>query len=129
MMRSNLFTLCIALALTACNDETVKAPTNAVTPQPKPTPAIVGGYHPINPQQDSNTIQIEKFLSREIAAKAGKSIAVEKTLDAYSQVVAGTNYRLTVQMTDGSVYESVVFLSLQNVMSLTSLNQLSKSKR
>lgn len=112
--------LIVGFSLSACTDEAVKQPSSV------PEAAIVGGYSRIaNPDADEELFQVTKFLGSEIGLQTGNtSMGVEKVLEAYRQVVAGTNYRVKLQMTDASLYEAVVYLNLQNEMSLTSLQKL-----
>ncbi|WP_028489174.1 cystatin domain-containing protein [Thiothrix lacustris] len=60
---------------------------------------------------DQGFFNAAEFLSDEIGEKEGDhSIGVDKVLEAYKQVIAGNNYRVKMQMTNGSQYEAVVLL-------------------
>lgn len=120
MTRYGLTLLLGVLALSACTDESVK-------PSPTTPPAtMVGGYSKIaNPDADQGLFQVTQFLGSKIGLQEGNpSTRLDKVLEAYKQVVAGNNYRVTVQMTNGSRYEAVVYISLQHEVSLTSLKKL-----
>lgn len=120
MIQYGLPLLFVALSLGACTHESVK-------PSPIVTQAtMTGGYSKItNPDADQELFQVTKFLSSEIGLIEHKpSLGLAKVLDAQRQVVAGSNYLVKVQMTDGSQYEAVVYVNLQNEMSLTSLEKL-----
>ncbi|WML89725.1 cystatin domain-containing protein [Thiothrix lacustris] len=120
MTRYGLTLLFGVLALSACTDESIKS-----SPE-MPSTTMVGGYSKIaNPDTDQGLLHVTTFLNSEIGFKDGNpSIRVDKVLEASRQVVAGQNYQVKVQMTDGSQYEAVVYVALNDAMQLTSLKQL-----
>ncbi|WP_040839516.1 cystatin domain-containing protein [Thiothrix nivea] len=120
MIKYSIVLLVLVFSLSACTDEAVKQPPSA------PEAAIAGGYSRItNPDADEELFQVTKFLGSEIGLQTGNtSMGVEKVLEAYRQVVAGINYRVKLQMTDGSQYEAVVYMDLKDEISLTSLEKL-----
>ena len=123
MTRYGLTLLLGVLALSACTDESVK-------PSPTTPPAtMVGGYSKIaNPDADQGLFQVTQFLGSKIGLQEGNpSTRLDKVLEAYRQVVAGYNYQVKLQMTDGSQYEAVVYVGLDDEMQLTRLKKLRPS--
>lgn len=120
MTRYGLTLLLGVLALSACTDESVK--DSPIVPHT----TMVGGYSKIaNPDADQELFQVTKFLGSEIGLKEGDpSMGLDKVLEAHRQVVAGTNYRVKLRMTNGAQYEAVVYLDLKDEISLTSLKKL-----
>ena len=98
-------------------------PVNTIVPPPvrgkkpeikpvDPVPPIVGGYTSIDVNGD------DAWTAAKFAATQLGTATVEKVLEAQSQVVAGTNYHLKIQLNDGKVYEVTVYKALDNTMKL-----------
>lgn len=90
---------------------------------PPPPAPVAGGYSVANPD-DQNLFQIIQFVEKELYARDGKEVMVKKLLKAEKQVVAGTNYRLTLLMNDGQRYQAVVYEDLQGAVDLTSYRRI-----
>ena len=94
----------------------VPPPVRGKKPEIKPvdpiTPPVVGGYTSIDVNSDA------AWAAAKFAATQLGTATVEKVLSAQAQVVAGTNYRLKIQLNDGKVYELTVFKALDNTMKL-----------
>lgn len=110
---------CVLSLLTACNTTTAVKPTPLPPTLPGP-PGLVGGYS-VTPIQDPEVQQAAKFATAQLAAKG---MQLQSILSAHSQVVAGRNLRLVLQMSNGERYEVVVYINLDNQMQLTSSRQL-----
>jgi len=120
MFKSVFLLLALIGILSACANDSAKYSSGTQIPM------VVGGYSKItNPDADQELFQVTKFLSSEIGLiEHNPSLGLARVLNAQRQVVAGSNYLVKVQMTDGSQYEAVVYVNLQNEMSLTSLEKL-----
>jgi hypothetical protein len=128
MPRPALFA-CVALAVivAACAHD----PNADTSPQPEeraeaslPVPMIAGGYS----ATDVTGAEIEAardLAVAEIYRQFPTRALVQKVM-AEVQVVAGLNYRFRIQMSGGPgpTYEAVVFRSLQNTMSVSSLKKV-----
>jgi len=74
--------------------------------------AIEGGYSPIVNINDPHVIEIANFAVTEYDKKSGATLKFEKIIKGESQIVQGTNYRLTFSANIGSlskVYEAIVY--------------------
>jgi hypothetical protein len=104
-----------AFALAAC-----------ATPPPAETPAapvIAGGYGAVD-LNDEGVKAAQKAAVDAIYKRNPTRALVEKTA-AERQVVAGMNYRFTIQMTGGATYRVIVYRDLQGAMSVTAYEKLS----
>ncbi|KAL5066366.1 hypothetical protein RYX36_028103 [Vicia faba] len=75
----------------------------------------LGGYIPITNINDPHVIEIAKFAVTQYDKQSGAKLKFKKIIKGESQVVAGTNYRLTLSAGEGSVsniYEAVVWEKL-----------------
>lgn len=102
--------LALAMALSACTNA-----TSTSTPQPTPMPQapIVGGFSPA----DINSSEVQ--AAAQFAAQALGGL-LSKVTKAEQQVVAGMNYRMNIELQDGTKHTVVVYKDLQGNMSLTS---------
>lgn len=133
-------TACLLLSLIACTDKVIVTDPNgpATKPNGAPTPPpvepgrnslppppvpVAGGYSAVDPD-DQDIFEANKFLEQELYARNGKEIWTKQILKAEKQVVAGTNYRLTVLMSDGKKYQAVIYQDLQGAAELTSYRQI-----
>ncbi|TKY53951.1 Cysteine proteinase inhibitor 5 [Spatholobus suberectus] len=87
---------------------------------------IVGGWSPIKNINDPHVKEIADFAVTEYDKRSGEKLKLEKVIKGDTQVVAGTNYRLTLAATDGSSsnnYEAVVWekvwMHFRNLTSFT----------
>ncbi|KEH29507.1 putative Cystatin domain-containing protein [Medicago truncatula] len=74
--------------------------------------AIEDGYSPIGNINDPHVIEIANFAVTEFDKKSGATIKFEKIIKGESQIVHGTNYRLTFSAKIDSltkVYEAIVY--------------------
>lgn len=87
---------------------------------PPPPAAVAGGYR--QTAADSQEIfEIVRFMEAELYARDGsQALSVKKVLKAETQVVAGTNYRLKLLMSNNKTYEAVIYQDLQGAAELTS---------
>jgi len=83
-----------------------------------------GGWSPIDDINDPHVTEIANFAVTEYDRRSGAKLKFEKVIEGESQVVAGTNYRLTLSAADGSDsknYEAVVWEKIwQHFRNLTS---------
>lgn len=106
-----------ALSLTACGPSEPQAdeglgPTFELTEDAP----LVGGWNAA-PLDSAETMQAAKF-----AASEGAGIGLAEIVAAESQVVAGMNYRLVIELEDGSLWQPEVFVSLEGDIELISFN-------
>ncbi|CAK8564449.1 unnamed protein product [Lathyrus sativus] len=79
-----------------------------------PSPSV-GGYTPIEDINDPHVIEIANFAVNQYDKQSGAKLKLNKVIKGESQVVAGTNYHLTLSAGEGSVskiYEAVVYEKL-----------------
>ena len=88
-------------------------------------PAIVGGYTTIS-VKDAGVQAAARFAAGKLGNKKTKLTAVHK---AESQVVAGTNYRMKLTLSNRKQYEVVVFQGLNKRYQLTSANPIKNHAR
>jgi hypothetical protein len=107
-----LAALLLLPALSGCKDE----------PQPRSPGGgqMVGAYASAAPQEP-DVLAAARFAAS--AASKGKAQLVSVD-DAQRQVVAGTNYRMTLTLSDASRWEVTVWRKLDGVMALTASRQL-----
>lgn len=81
-------------------------------PRPSPSPPVVGGFHELRPS-DPELAAVAAFVVPRLGrrnARLGQIIGGEK------QVVAGANYRIMLQLTDGSRWRAEVWKKLDGTM-------------
>lgn len=81
---------------------------------------LVGGFAPARPSEP-DVLAAARFAAQAASKGAAQLLSVD---DAHKQVVAGTNYRLTLTLTDGSRWEATVWRKLDQTMELTASRQL-----
>ena len=124
MRKLNFFLISSSLlfALSACTEKTIiKDPTPAPKPAEMPTP-MVGGYSAVDPNEQE-IFEINKFMEAELKA-GGKNLWTEKIIRAEKQVVAGTNYRLLLLMSDSNQYQAVIYRDLQGAAEISSFQRI-----
>ena len=95
------------LFLTACNSNPVEpTPTPIPTPKPAPQPPMAGGLASV----DVNSPEVQ--AAAQFAAQALGGL-LAKVTKAEQQVVAGMNYKMSVELKDGSKHNVVVYKDLQ----------------
>lgn len=110
--RSRLLACALALGLTAC------AP--AMPPAVTPEPMIVGGWRVIDPNAEE--VQAAAgYAAGHVPAGHG---ALAKVSSAQTQVVAGSNYRMTLHFADGSSWQATVWRQLDGSFALTEARPL-----
>ncbi|CAO2842434.1 unnamed protein product [Amaranthus hypochondriacus] len=83
--------------------------------------AVVGGYRSIKDLNDPYVQDVAKFAVTEHNKEGKDHLELVKIVKGESQVVAGTNYRLTIAANDSHQYEAVVYdKPWQHYRSLTS---------
>lgn len=102
-------TSCLFLA--ACNTNPVE-PTPTPTPKPAPQPPMAGGLA----SADVNSPEVQ--AAAQFAAQALGGL-LAKVTKAEQQVVAGMNYKMSLELQDSSKHNVVVYKDLQGNMSLT----------
>ena len=89
---------------------------------------LLGGYSKIKNLKDPHILDVGKFAVTENNKKTGGKLAFLRLVSGKQQVVAGMNYNLVIEATDGSAkrkYEAVVYeRAWENIMSLTSFKKL-----
>ena len=123
MLKINiLFIFLLIGVLNACTNKVTTSSEPAAlskkSSERKEMPVVAGGYAKINSMQESKVLQTSHFAAVKMEQE------LKETLEAYVQTVAGQNYRLKLKMTNGDVYEAVVFVDLNNLMKLTSSKKL-----
>jgi len=112
MNRFLLHVLALTLVSTAlATDNTAKANH----------PPIAGGYSPA--EINSEVGKVAEFAVKAQAKATGKPLQLVKILKADRQVVAGLNYRLEIEVADGSRHikaRVVVWKKLDGSLALTS---------
>lgn len=92
--------------------QTVPAPETAPTPQTVPAMPIAGGYAMVD-VNDQEVQAAAEFAAQALGGLLGKVTKAEQ------QVVAGMNYKLSIELQDGSKRNVVVYKDLEGNMSLT----------
>jgi len=84
-------------------------------------PALAGGYSPA--EIDSEVSKVAEFAIKTQAQASGRPLRFVKILKAERQIVAGLNFRLVIEVSDGSKRlkaRAVVWKKLDGSMDLTS---------
>ncbi|TSA35899.1 MAG: hypothetical protein D4R65_03325 [Verrucomicrobiaceae bacterium] len=84
-------------------------------------PALAGGYSPA--EIDPEVQKVAEFAVKAQAKTTGRPITLVKILKVERQVVAGLNYRLEIEVADGSKsfkVRAVVWKKLDGSLALTS---------
>ena len=84
-------------------------------------PALAGGYSPA--EIDSEVRKAAEFAVKAHAEATGKPLQLVKILTVQSQVVAGLNYQMEIEVADGSKHlkaRAVVWRKLDGSFALTS---------
>ena len=84
-------------------------------------PALAGGYS--QAEIDPEVQKVAKFAVKAQAKATGKPLQLVKILKAERQVVAGLNYRIEIEVADGSKHlkaRAVVWKKLDGSLALTS---------
>ncbi|MFM2318264.1 MAG: hypothetical protein RLZZ215_885 [Pseudomonadota bacterium] len=111
LVASFIFASCCLLA--ACNTDSSSATPQPSVPTPAPTPPqMVGGYSTVD-VNDAEVQNAAQFAAQSLGGLLGKVTQAEQ------QVVAGMNYKLSLELQDGSKHKVVVYKDLQGNMSLT----------
>ncbi|XP_022721053.1 cysteine proteinase inhibitor 5-like [Durio zibethinus] len=88
--------------------------------------ALVGGWTPIKNIKEPHVTEIGEFAVAEYNKQSNTSLELLKVVKGETQVVAGTNYRLVLNATDGAAtnaYQAIVWeKAWQNFKNLTSFN-------
>ncbi|MQM16017.1 hypothetical protein Taro_048970 [Colocasia esculenta] len=88
----------------------------------------VGGYQPIPNIKDPHVQEIAEFVVAKYNKQAGKALVFVSIVSGEQQVVAGTNYKLVIEVEDCGViktYQAVVYdKSWEKVRELTSFDPM-----
>lgn len=101
----------------------VEAPPAAPAPV-LAAPVIAGGYAPISPRARELAGPVKAALAAITPARTGAARTHARVLSAQRQVVAGTNYRLVLQLRDGSRWQAVVWHRLDGSLEVTEATRL-----
>ncbi|KAK7410953.1 hypothetical protein VNO78_02207 [Psophocarpus tetragonolobus] len=74
--------------------------------------ALVGGWSPIKDVNDPDIAEIANYAVTEYDKRSGAKLKLSSVVKGQTQVVAGTNYRLVLETTNGSAtknYRAVVW--------------------
>ena len=100
----------LALALAAFS------PGNALAePVPLPSPSVTGGWHELRPS-DPELVAVAAFVVPRLPVRRARLRRIE---GGERQVVAGMNYRIGLQLTDGSRWLALVWHKLDGTYQLT----------
>lgn len=95
----------------------IAAPALAAPPIPPPAPPIVGGWHEVpGPMLRAQVGEAARFGVSKLPKPHGR---LKRIIGAETQVVAGTNYRMLVQLTGGAKWRLQVWKKLDGTMELT----------
>lgn len=95
----------------------IGVPALSAPPVPPPMPPIVGGWHEVpSSQLQAQVGEAARFGVSRLPKPHG---ALQKIIGAETQVVAGTNYRMLVQLTGGAKWRLQVWKKLDGTMQLT----------
>ena len=111
-MSKYLILAAAAIATSACANNATSSASNA-----SEQPNIVGGWTPIS----VDNADVKAAAAFAAAQYAGPSVTVTSITRAESQVVAGTNYRMAIVLSDGRKPIVTVWKKLDGSMELTSV--------
>lgn len=125
MMRTLISMLIVAAAAVVglCS----VAPAASAREEP-PMPQIVGGWKPIKNVNDPHIQELGRWAVSEHVKQASDGLVFSKVVSGEEQVVAGTNYKLVIQVTKGggagksATYGAVVYEKLDKTRQLLSFN-------
>ncbi|XP_010441439.1 PREDICTED: cysteine proteinase inhibitor 5-like [Camelina sativa] len=93
----------------------------------------VGGWSPISDVKDPHVVEIGEFAVSEYDKRSKLGLKFETVVSGETQVVSGTNYRLTVAANDGGAsknYEAMVWEKpWLKFMNLTSFKPVNNGRR
>ncbi len=99
----------------------IAVPALAAPPVPPPAPPIAGGWHEVpGPLLKAQVGETARFGVSKLPKPHG---ALQKIIGAETQVVAGTNYRMLVQLTGGAKWRLQVWKKLDGTMELTAFKR------
>lgn len=85
---------------------------------------VVGGWRPIKDVSDPHIQELGRWAVLEYVKRANDGLAFVKVVRGEEQVVAGTNYRLVIEATNGAgksaAYVAVVYEALSTARKLLS---------
>lgn len=84
-------------------------------PSPSPSPPVAGGWHELAPN-DPELRAVAAFVVPRLPVRAARLLRIE---GGERQVVAGTNYRIALQLTDRSRWRALVWRKLDGTYELT----------
>ena len=88
--------------------------------EPVPAPVVVGGWNAADPASD-RVQAAAAFAASQLPSGHG---ALAEVGSAQTQVVAGTNWRMTLRMADGTRWNTLVWHRLDGTYALTEAEQV-----
>ncbi|MBU2690716.1 MAG: hypothetical protein KJ970_07285 [Candidatus Eisenbacteria bacterium] len=82
---------------------------------------VVGGYSDSSPD-DPSALHAAEFAAAEIARER-PGARLKRILRVQTQVVAGRNYKMKIELVDGSLWDVVVYRNLKDIMKLTQMER------
>lgn len=122
-MRSSALLLLLSLLLIVISQTPADAaPRRALIP---------GGWNPIKDLSDPDVVDIANFAVAEhnklLARSKRPTLGLSRVVKGQEQVVAGINYKLVIDASDGKRYEVIVFeRAWEHVRKLTSFKLVKK---
>jgi hypothetical protein len=110
----------LLLLMTAPPRLPVRPPESAAAPSPAPAAPVVGGYARVN----RTSPELHKPFRAAVAAITPTRHPGAHMLTAERQVVAGTNYRFTLKLRDGSRWQATVWHKLDGTDQVTETTRL-----
>ena len=110
---STTLILLASLALTACNTTENKVEPAPASPQQniQPSTAMVGGYNAADVNEEGIQAAAQ-FAAKALGGTLGKVLQAER------QIVAGINYKMKIELQDGTQHDVVVLKDLKGKMHL-----------
>ena len=82
--------------------------------RPTPSPVIVGGFHELR-ATDPELAAVARFVVPRLPVRGAR---LARIIGGEKQVVAGTNYRIMLQLSDGSRWRAEVWKKLDGTMEM-----------
>lgn len=113
-MGVNRSRLLAALALSLAAPSSLRADPPSAPPSSAPSPIIVGGFHELR-ATDPQLAEVARFVVPRLPVRGAR---LARIIGGESQVVAGTNYRIMLQLTNGSRWRAEVRKKLDGTMEM-----------
>ena len=83
---------------------------------------VVGGWKPV--RNPNTAAELKGPLQAMLAEISTERLKVAQVISADKQVVAGTNYRMRVRMTNGKTWQAVVWKKLDGTYKVSEIAQV-----